>query len=70
MTLLGGARVGYLRAAAPAAPAAFEEEEPILVCGIIKFVGLLRCRASITSDSESTFWDFPGLHPGHHVWGA
>lgn len=31
VTLLGGARVGYLRAAVVAAPAAFEEEAP-MVC--------------------------------------
>lgn len=30
VTLLGGGRVGYLRAAAPAAPAAFELEEPMV----------------------------------------
>ena len=39
VTLLGGARVGYLRAAAPAAPAVFETfeaEEPILGVGFIK----------------------------------
>lgn len=32
VTLLGGARVGYLRAAAPAAEVAFELEAPILAC--------------------------------------
>ena len=30
VTLLGGARVGYLRGAAAAAPAAFEEEAPMV----------------------------------------
>ena len=30
VTLLGGARVGYLRAAVVAAPVAFEEEAPIV----------------------------------------
>ena len=34
MTLLGGARVGYLRVAVAAAPVAFEAEEPMagLLC--------------------------------------
>lgn len=65
MTLLGGGRVGYLRAAAPAAPAAFEDEEPICECGVIRFVGLLRCKASITSNRKRTLWDFLPADPGH-----
>jgi hypothetical protein len=41
VTLLGGARVGYLRAAAPAAVALFEAEEPMLVReGLSRFVGV------------------------------
>ena len=66
VTLLGGARVGYLRAAAPAAPAAFEEDEPMLECGGIKLVGLLRCKASITSESQITAVLFGAITCGAH----
>lgn len=45
MTLLGGARVGYLRAAAPAAPAAFEDEEPMVECGVIERVGVVEMQS-------------------------
>ena len=44
VTLLGGARVGYLRAAAPAAPAAFEEELPIVgMRGLSVCAGVVGC---------------------------
>ena len=44
VTLLGGARVGYLRAAAPAAPAAFEEELPIVgLRGLSVWAGVVGC---------------------------